>query len=170
MEGFTFAESAFMSMAALSWMNVALGDPLYRPYSAWRRISLEKTEPTTWERYREIVQASGGNILAAAQKLEQAAMDSGNGMFLESLAAAQADADDLNPALETLARAVAVEKDPLVRFRLVLEEAGVLRANGKGPASAALILSQMDKSPGLPQTQLLEMISRQFPASAPVQR
>jgi hypothetical protein len=86
MEGFTFAESAFMSMAALSWMNVALGDPLYRPYAVWRRISLEKTQPNPWERYREIVQAFGGNILAAHPKLSKAARESGNSLFLEALA------------------------------------------------------------------------------------
>ncbi|MGB8467363.1 MAG: TIGR03790 family protein [Terrimicrobiaceae bacterium] len=170
MEGFTFAESAFMSMGALSWMNVALGDPLYRPYAVWRRISLEKTEPTPWERYREIVRAFGGNILAAGPKLAQAAGESGNSLFLESLAADQADANDLNPALGTLDTAISIEKDPLVRFRLVLEEAGALRASGKGSAAVALILSQKGKSPGPPQMQLLEAISTQFTASPPVER
>jgi hypothetical protein len=33
LHGFTFAESVFMSSRGLSWMGVAVGDPLYRPIS-----------------------------------------------------------------------------------------------------------------------------------------
>lgn len=40
MKGLTFAESAYMSTPGLSWMNVVVGDPLYRPYAAWRKQSI----------------------------------------------------------------------------------------------------------------------------------
>jgi len=36
MAGFTLAESAYTAQRALSWMGVVVGDPLYRPYAAWR--------------------------------------------------------------------------------------------------------------------------------------
>ncbi|PYJ73153.1 MAG: hypothetical protein DME75_02335, partial [Verrucomicrobia bacterium] len=39
--GFTFAESAYMSIPALSWMSVMVGDPLYRPYAAWLQIDAQ---------------------------------------------------------------------------------------------------------------------------------
>ena len=29
---------AYMSMQGLSWMNVAVGDPLYRPYGSWMQL------------------------------------------------------------------------------------------------------------------------------------
>src|SRR5690606_8059735 len=32
MDGFTLAEAAYMSVPVLSWQNVVLGDPLYRPF------------------------------------------------------------------------------------------------------------------------------------------
>jgi uncharacterized protein (TIGR03790 family) len=41
LHGFTFAESVFMSSRVLSWMGVALGDPLYRPYLNWTQIDLK---------------------------------------------------------------------------------------------------------------------------------
>ncbi len=33
LRGYTFAESAWASLRAMSWMNVSVGDPLYRPYA-----------------------------------------------------------------------------------------------------------------------------------------
>ena len=38
LHGFTFAESAYMSVQTLSWMSTMVGDPLYRPYSSWLQI------------------------------------------------------------------------------------------------------------------------------------
>lgn len=170
MKGFTFAESAFMAVGALSWMNVVVGDPLYRPYAVWQKLSLAGKQPTAWERYREIIRAAKGNILAAAPQLERAAQESGNSLFLESLAAAQADMDDSRTALETLQQALSIEKNPLVRFRLMLEKVGALRASGEGSAAAALILSEAGKSRDPYQAHLLRTISRQFPAPPPGQR
>src|SRR5207253_3509638 len=40
LHGFTFAESAYSSIEALSWMSVMVGDPLYRPYLAWLQLDL----------------------------------------------------------------------------------------------------------------------------------
>src|SRR5260370_1821894 len=34
LHGFTFAESAYMSVPGLSWMPVMVGDPLYRPHAS----------------------------------------------------------------------------------------------------------------------------------------
>ena len=42
LHGFTFAESAYMSMQTVSWMSVMVGDPLYRPYASW--LEIEKRE------------------------------------------------------------------------------------------------------------------------------
>ncbi len=39
LHGFTFAESAYMSVQSLSWMSVMVGDPLYRPYAAWLQLA-----------------------------------------------------------------------------------------------------------------------------------
>ncbi len=46
LHGFTFAESAYMSMQGLSWMSVMVGDPLYRPYGSWLQIDWNR-EPTS---------------------------------------------------------------------------------------------------------------------------
>ncbi len=43
LSGFTFAEAAYMSMPALSWMAIAAGDPLYRPFPI--RDFLDEIDP-----------------------------------------------------------------------------------------------------------------------------
>src|SRR6266705_7070080 len=54
LHGFTFAESAYMSIPALSWMSVMVGDPLYRPYAAWRQIDAQNDSAkntSAWKMY-----------------------------------------------------------------------------------------------------------------------
>ena len=168
MAGFTFAESAYMSLRGLSWMAVAVGDPLYRPYEAWRKLR-DSAKPSSWEKYRNIVLVADGNILNAAPQLTQASNESGNSMFLESLGAAQADAGKLSEALQTVNKALTMDNKPLVRFRLVLEKFGLLQATGKKSDAGALILAQQSKPLAPAQTELLGTIARQlFPPPPPV--
>src|SRR5213082_3992044 len=56
LHGFTFAESAYMSVRALSWMSVMVGDPLYRPYASWLKIEATPDaakSDTNWEMYHQ---------------------------------------------------------------------------------------------------------------------
>lgn len=56
LHGFTFAESAYMSIPALSWMSAVVGDPLYRPYATWLQIepkSEAARNTTNWTEYHE---------------------------------------------------------------------------------------------------------------------
>jgi len=167
MVGFTFAESAYMSLPGLSWMAVAVGDPLYRPYAAWRQPG-DTAKPSSWEKYRDIILAADGNVLNAAAPLAQASRETGRSLFLESLAAVQADAGNLNQALQTVSKALTMDNKPLVRFRLVLEKFGLLQATGKKSEAGELILAQQSKAPGPAQTGLLGVITRQlFPPPPP---
>ena len=56
LHGFTFAESAYMSVQTLSWQSVMVGDPLYRPYAIWLDLA-EKTETqkaaSDWSAYHD---------------------------------------------------------------------------------------------------------------------
>jgi hypothetical protein len=50
LQGFTFAESVYMSLKVLSWMTTVVGDPLYRPFAgtqggAWRTEPDAAAEP-----------------------------------------------------------------------------------------------------------------------------
>ena len=166
MSGFTFAESAYCSLRGLSWMSVSLGDPLYRPYAAWR--SLGSSAKSSWQRYRDIVLLADGNVVGAAKDLEAAAQESGNSMFLEALGAAQADAGDLTGALASVDKALTMDNKPLVRFRLILEKLGILQATQKRDETRALLQSEKSRAPGPAQAALLDEITiRLFPPPPP---
>ena len=57
LHGFTFAESAYMSTRAVSWMSVMVGDPLYRPFASWNQIDLKQEASKT-----RVVLADGARI------------------------------------------------------------------------------------------------------------
>lgn len=143
-------------------MNVSLGDPLYRPYAAWR--SLGPSGKSSWQRYRDIILVADGNVTGAADALEAAAKDSGNSMFLEALGAAQADAGDLPGALSTIEKALAMDNKPLVHFRLALEKLGILQATKRLPEVRTLLAAERNRAPGPAQIALLnEITNRVFP-------
>jgi uncharacterized protein (TIGR03790 family) len=137
MAGFTFAESAWAATKAVSWMTVAIGDPIYRPYKVWNSPRLASpAKPSTWERYRAIIRANGGDVLAAASDLRSAARETRNSMFIEALACVQVDAGDKTAALRSIEEALKFERRSDVRFRLGLEEYALLRATGDTRAAS----------------------------------
>ncbi len=162
MAGFTFAESAYMSMRALSWMNVVIGDPLYRPYVAWQQLAVSGKPADDWQKYREIVIGKDGSVSGASLELTDAAKKTGNSMFLESLAAAEADDSDFPQALLLVNQALEMKNKPLVRFRLVLEKIGLLRATGKISDIRTLLAKERGLVPGANQGVLLDAIHRQL--------
>ncbi len=170
MAGMTFAESAYMSMRALSWMGVAIGDPLYRPYAALDHI-VSSGKPTSWAKYRNIVLAADGNVLAAATPLTKAAQEYNNSMFLESLGAVEADAQDFKQALESVDLALAMKNEPDVRFRLALEKISLLRAMGRTGEAGTMIISEQGRTVFPAQLKILQAMRDAIyppaPASTP---
>ncbi len=110
MSGLTLAEAAYAATRGISWMNVIVGDPLYRPYASWSSLDSDTRAPNLWQRYRKIVLAAGADPLAAADALRKLSIETKDSMPLEALAQAQADAGNINAALGTLAEAEKLEK------------------------------------------------------------
>lgn len=137
MNGLTLAESAYMSMRALSWMGVVVGDPIYRPYAAWNQFYDPRNRtPNNWRRFRSITTGVKGNILEAVLPLYQAARETGDGMFLEALGAAQCDAGLPSAAVKTFSSALTYTTRPEVRRRLEIETATAIRLERSSPESA----------------------------------
>ncbi|MGH8046440.1 MAG: TIGR03790 family protein [Chthoniobacterales bacterium] len=131
MNGFTLAESAYAATRGISWMNVVLGDPLYKPYASWSSLESTDSHPNPWQRYREIV-LKAGDPLAAADELRALAKKLGNSMPIEALGQAQASAGQFDEALKTLDEASEMEESRTIRFRLVLEQIEILRRADRG--------------------------------------
>lgn len=158
MTGFTLAESGWMSQKALSWMGVVVGDPLYRPYAAWRVVGVTGT-PTAWETYRRIVLTASGSVLNAADPLRQEAEKSGNSLFLEALGAARMDAANWSGAIESFDEASKLAVAPRVRLRIDLEMIVSLRALGKKSEAAALALAAVSGLAPGPQRDLFSQFA-----------
>lgn len=168
MAGFTFAESAYMAIRVVSWMGVAIGDPLYRPYKVWQDLFGDDAPQTSWQIYRSIVLKNGGDVIAAGPQLADAAAKSGKSMFLEALGAAQADAGKPADALKSIDAAMAIESDPLIRFRLLLEKIAAFRSLGKKDEAGALVKSNAANAPGPAEAELLQKIYLQiYPPPTP---
>lgn len=163
MTGFTLAESAWMSQKALSWMGVCIGDPLYRPYAAWRNVDIDG-QPDAWDVYRRIVLQASGNVLLAADALGQEGEKSGNSLFPEALGAAQMDAKDWTGALESLRLAGKLAAGQPSQIRIDLETIATLQALGK--ESEATELARASASTLLPGPQK-NLFSKFGPAPSP---
>lgn len=169
MAGFTLAESGWAATQGLSWMNVVIGDPLYRPYKVWTSFGrTPSANPSSWQLYRRIVRAADGNVIAAAAKLATAARDTKNSLFLEALAAAQVDANDPTGALASLAGALEIEKRTEVRFRIGLEQYAILRSQGNTRA-ASHVLSRIasEKVPDKSRDLLAALYEHMNPTPGP---
>lgn len=169
MAGLTFAESIYSAANVLSWMTVAVGDPLYRPYAVWNDMFADKPkELSSWQEYREIILSHGGDVLAAAQDLEVAAKKSGRSMFLESLWQVQYAAGDWNAAMATVTSALQIEKDPDVRFRLLIEKIGTLRTLGDIKGAGELLAEESGAATNDNERALLKRLhDEMFPPSPP---
>jgi hypothetical protein len=128
MSGLTLAESAYMSMRALSWMGVVIGDPLYRPYAVWNQFYDPRNRPPNpWRRFRSITLSAKGKIIEAVIPLHEAARETQNGMFLEALGAAQFDANNVPASLNSFRDALALTTNHEVRRRLEMESSDAMR-------------------------------------------
>jgi uncharacterized protein (TIGR03790 family) len=143
LNGLTLAESAYAATRGLSWMNVVIGDPLYRPYAVWQSLDEDAHEQTIWEKYRHAVLAAGGDPVAAAPALRDLAAQTGSSMPLEALGQAQAAAGDISAAIKTLASAAAMERKTDIRFRIALEQIEILRRVGRMEDARARIAAAL---------------------------
>lgn len=127
LHGFTFAESAYMATPTLSWVGVAIGDPLYRPYASWLQLNVRgdsSGDSSAWRMYHEFAMANTLKSPAEFRSLaRQAASRAKNGPMMEDLALMDARDGDYASATCQFAQARAVysTRDDLVR--VVLEEA-----------------------------------------------
>jgi uncharacterized protein (TIGR03790 family) len=170
LHGFTFAESAYMSQPVLSWMNVAVGDPLYRPYAGWLQIDAERESgpKSDWRMYHDFAVKNNGlelkDYLTTAGK---AASRAGNGPMMEDVGLIEKENGNFSSAARDLERARALYSTPDDLLRAVLEEAGALIKAGNKNAALALVRRVARLAPDTPATTLLRKIEQQLNPPSP---
>jgi len=155
LHGFTFAESVFMSSRVLSWMGVALGDPLYRPYLTWTQID-SKTPPKSaagWRAYHDF--AIKNSKLEPSDYRTQAriaAARTRNAAMMEDIGLMEMRDGKFPTAIAALeqARGAYSKRDDIIRC--VLEECDAFIKSGKPNRALDLarrVLRIVPESPAL---------------------
>jgi uncharacterized protein (TIGR03790 family) len=169
--GFTFAESAYMSVPGLSWMSVMVGDPLYRPYALWSQIDTPRDAAkgaVQWKMYHDF--AVKNRSLSTPQYrilARQAASRARNGPMLEDLGSMEASEGDFALATSYFqqARACYGKRDDILR--VVLEEANCLIKQDKRNRALDLVRSVLRIVSDAPAAPLLRKIEQDITGSPP---
>jgi hypothetical protein len=168
LHGFTFAESAYMSMRVLSWMSVMVGDPLYRPYASWLQIESGKTTGD-WQAYHEFATKNTSRPANEYRTaMRETAIHAHNAAALEDLGLIQAQDEHFTAATGNfqLARLYYKKRDDIVR--VVLEEAATWLKLKKTRRALDLIRSTLRTVPDAPAAPLLLDLERQAAGKPPL--
>ena len=85
LKGHSLVEAAYMSIPYLSWQNVVLGDPLYRPYLHLNGSGTVEVDDRDFRAIRVANQRWGKEPENMVKKLRSTAADKGNARFYEYL-------------------------------------------------------------------------------------
>jgi hypothetical protein len=173
LHGFTFAESAYMSYRVLSWMGIAVGDPLYRPYFNWTQVETKNVaskSATVWRGYHEFALKNIGAPDFRSQARSFAARTH-NGPMMEDVALMELRDKDFVNAINELQEARAAYSKPEDIVRCVLEECDGYVQSGKPKRAidlARMVLRIVPDSPAAPLLRKVESdLTPKPPASVP---
>ena len=165
LHGFTFAESAYMSLQGLSWMSVVVGDPLYRPYASWLQIEGERRAgrgAQQWKAYHDFAVKNSSRPVPEYRALaRQMATRTKNGPMLEDLALMEFAAGRFGSATSYLqqARACYTKRDDILRAVIVQSDAFI---KDKKPRRALeLVRSVLQIAPNSSAAGLLTKLEQQ---------
>ena len=172
LHGFTFAESAYMATPVLSWMQVMIGDPLYRPYASWLQIDAKRTpakQTSDWKMYHDFAVQNVGKPSAEFRTLaRQAASRAKNGAMIEDLGLMEAR--DGNWAAATSyfqqARSIYTKREDILRA--VLHEAEGWAKQGKPKRGVDAVRSVLRIVTDPPTVALFRKVEQELsPRAAP---
>ena len=162
--GFTFAESAYMSQRVLSWMTTFVGDPLYRPFN----IAVEFSGSTVaadaeWQAYRRgALTWFEKDHFAGANQLRKSGEALHSGMIFEGLGLLQESGGDPGGADLSFQRAQKFYTSNGDILRIMIHKIGFLRAAGKKDAALKLARTGIKAYPAAPATAVLRAIETEL--------
>ncbi len=150
-KGYCWAEAVWMATPALSWQNVALGDPLYRPFAARMAERPPLTESNRYfQTWKAMERGWGSNPAAMEEKVAFAANASGLPIFDEWFACREMEERRWNSALKHLSLARLRNTNPETAVRLRLLEADIYMREGKKKEGLALANDLLEKCAASP--------------------
>lgn len=158
LHGFTFAESAYSSIAVVSWMSVMVGDPLYRPYASWLQLeaATDSGKTDSWKMYHDFAIQNFSNASAQYRPLaRQAALRARNCPMIEDLGLMEAADGNFASAANYLAQAHVCYSTRDDILRVILEEADAWNKLKKPKRGIELLRTALRVSGNAPAAPLL---------------
>ncbi|HET9856501.1 MAG TPA: TIGR03790 family protein [Chthoniobacterales bacterium] len=158
LHGFTFAESAYSSIAVVSWMSVMVGDPLYRPYASWLQLEAvtDSGKTDSWKMYHDFAIQNFSNASAQYRPLaRQAALRARNCPMIEDLGLMEAADGNFASAANYLAQAHVCYSTRDDILRVILEEADAWNKLKKPKRGIELLRTALRVSGNAPAAPLL---------------
>lgn len=139
LNGFTLAESGYMSLRALSWMNVIIGDPLYKPFAATERPGKAESPDNPWVQLSQQLRQSAHRGLTQTITLARFARTSPSGINYEALGMLESFLGQPLEAIASLESAGQLYGHTPDSFRTVIERIRILQSIGDKNAALKLI-------------------------------
>ncbi len=170
LHGFTLAESAYMSTRVLSWMNIAVGDPLYRPFASWLQLDAKRDsrKKSDWRMYHEFAVKNRSREAADYLTLARAAASrADNGPMIEDLGMIEKGNGNYASAIGYFRQARSLYTKSDDNLRALLEQADASLLSGDKEGALALIRGTARLLREGPATALLRKIDQQINPPSP---
>jgi len=173
LHGFTLAESAYMSTRVLSWMNIVVGDPLYRPFASWLQLDAKRDnqKKSDWRMYHEFAVKNrsrpADDYLTQAQAVASRA---DNALMIEDLGMIEKENGNYASAIGYFRQARSLYTKSDDNLRALLEQADATLLSGDKEGATTLVRGAARLLREGPATALLRKIDQQInppPTPAP---
>lgn len=162
LDGFTLGEAAWAATPGLSWMNVLIGDPLYRPFGKNRENISDDQAALDYALYHDFVQRylqHDGKKLR--REILRVAVDKKSARLLELVGLLCAIEENFGQAGDFFQHARALYDSDEDKLRCLLYDAEFMRRGGMSVEALAM-LNAMDETPKSPYNKAREAIRRQL--------
>jgi uncharacterized protein (TIGR03790 family) len=153
LEGMTVVEAAWLATPYLSWTNIVVGDPLYRPFAAQSQGAEPPQDPSyrIFVAHRQGLQRWAGEPEKLAENFERAGENLDTGYFEESLALLARNRRDYPSAARYLEAAEKGWRQPRDRLRARLLVADLHRETGNTEKAVALLRESAEEFAKIPE-------------------
>jgi uncharacterized protein (TIGR03790 family) len=147
LDGFTLGEAAWAATPGLSWMNVVIGDPLYRPFAKPRLMMSEEPTDLDYALFHDLaVRFLPGDGVKFHQELVRIAEEKDSPRLLELASLVSAMDGNYGQASDFLEHAAALYEKPEDKLRCGLYDAELSRRAGDAKESLALVKRLIEQS------------------------
>ncbi len=157
LKGYSLAESAAMAIHVLSWQNLVLGDPLYRPF----KNRGQKPPELTTDRDFKITRMAHDNwpdVTERTTKLGGAAERMKSGIIFENLGTALQEGKEFDKAIAQFTKAQSSYKAPQDKLRQVLNIVETERRRNNTSKATALLKAAKKEYRGIPGSKAIDAL------------